>query len=304
MMDTDEQHHRQTQSSSQPYDNALKALMGEHAAEIIPQLVPEIEVIYEQNNEIKRENLRADLVYKTKVRGKDRTLNMELQTGPDSEMVHRMLRYHFELYLLYRRPVISVILYLFETSIPESPFRECEDEELLTFYYKVVALWTLDARTFVAQQVISIYPLLPGMKGANASLLIRVMMEMEQHYPRLEFARQLRRFTNILHRTKTVSEQDKQIVEEKMHEIQYDSLIDEDPVFQERLAKIKAESELEGAQNMVVDFVEARFPSLTDLAQQRVTSIRNKEMLSQLAKQVATAPDENALRWLLDSFAA
>jgi hypothetical protein len=303
-MDTDEQHHQLAQTSSQQYDNALKALMGEHAAEIIPQLVPEIEVIYEQNNEIKRENLRADLVYRTKVRGKERTLNMELQTGPDSEMVLRMLRYHFELYWLYRRPVISVILYLFETSVPESPFRECEDDELLTFHYKVVALWTLDARTFVEQHVVSIYPLLPGMKGANASLLIKAMMDMEQHYPRLEFIRQLRRFTTILHRSRTVSEQDKRTVEEKMHEIQYDSLIDEDPVMQERFAKIKAESELEGAQKIVVDVVEARFPGLTELAQQRVTLIRNKEMLSQLAKQAATAPDKNSLRWLLDSFAA
>ena len=48
--------------SSQPYDNALKGLMGDHAAEIIPEFVPEATVISEQNSEIKQENLRADLV--------------------------------------------------------------------------------------------------------------------------------------------------------------------------------------------------------------------------------------------------
>ena len=55
---------------------------------------------------------------------------------------------------------------------------------------------------------------------------------------------------------------------------------------------------------MVVNIVEARFPTLTELAGQRITLIRNTDTLGLLAKQVATAPDENAFRWLLDSFAA
>src|SRR5712691_6028828 len=135
--------------SQQPYDNALKALMGDHAAEIIPQLVPEAEVIREQNNEVSRENLRADLVYLVHYKGKSHILNMELQTSSDSEMAHRMLLYHVELYLLYRLPVISVVLYLFETNVPKSPFRESEEEELLTLHYQVLALWMLNAQEYV-----------------------------------------------------------------------------------------------------------------------------------------------------------
>src|SRR2546421_1793647 len=96
---------QQLQQSSQPYDNALKALMGDHAAEIIPQLVPDVEVIREQNNEITRENLRADLVYLIRRNGKPHILNMELQTSSDSEIVQRILRYHMELYLAYELPV-------------------------------------------------------------------------------------------------------------------------------------------------------------------------------------------------------
>ena len=49
----------------QPYDHALKSLMGDRAAEIIPQLLPEAELVSEENIEIKRELLRADLVYLT-----------------------------------------------------------------------------------------------------------------------------------------------------------------------------------------------------------------------------------------------
>ena len=58
----------------QPYDHALKSLLGDHAAEIIPQLIPDTDVIREQNVELKREMLRADLVYQVRHKGKLRTL--------------------------------------------------------------------------------------------------------------------------------------------------------------------------------------------------------------------------------------
>lgn len=38
--------------------------MGDHAAEVIPEFIPEAAVVIEQNNEIKQENLRADLTKK------------------------------------------------------------------------------------------------------------------------------------------------------------------------------------------------------------------------------------------------
>ena len=54
-------------------------------------------------------------------------------------------------------------------------------------------------------------------------------------------------------------------------DIHYDSLVDEDPEVQERVAKGKVEM----AQKMVADLVEARFPALSELAQERVTLIRD-----------------------------
>jgi hypothetical protein len=121
---------------------------------------------------------------------------------------------------------------------------------------------------------------------------------MKQRYTRPQLVRHLTRFRIILLRTKTLAEQEKRSVEEYMH--QYDSLLDEDPEIQER----ETRSEIRGAQKIVVDFVEARFPALTELAQQRVTLIENTEILSQLAKQIATVPDEDTARWLLDTFKA
>src|SRR5258708_11129868 len=181
------------------------------------------------------------------------------------------------------------------------PFRELsgDEEEILTLHYRVLALWTMDAREYVKKRIIGMYTFLPGMKGANAALLLQAIEDMNQRYPRPLFVRHLRRFKKILQRSGTVSVQDKQIVEATMHE-HYDSFVDEDPEVQERVARGK----IQIAQKMVVGLVEVRFPSLTELAQEKVTLIRNTDALDQLAKQVATIPDENTASWLLNTFAA
>lgn len=290
----------------QPYDHALKSLMSDHAAEIIPQLLSDTEVIREQNVEIKRELLRADLVYLVNYRGEAHTLNLELQTNADEDMALRMLRYHVELLIAYRLPVLSVVLYLFEANVPEPPFRETsgsQKEELLTLRYHVLTLWTLDARDYVEKRLIVMYTFLPAMKGANASLLIQALEEMKHHYTQPEFVRHTSRFRTILNRSNTIDAQDKRIVEDYM-EYHYDSLLDEDPEIKEKIAQGKLQGELQGAQTIVVTFLEARFPSLAELGQQKVTLIRSKDILSLLAKQIATAPDESTARWLLDTIAA
>ncbi|MGI9062156.1 MAG: hypothetical protein ACR2H5_26695 [Ktedonobacteraceae bacterium] len=286
----------------QPYDHALKSLMGDHAAEIIPQLLPDTEVIREQNVEIKRELLHADLVYLVNYRGEAHTLNLELQTNADEDMALRMLRYHVELLIAYRLPVLSVVLYLFEANIPESPFRETSDnakEELLTLHYQVLTLWTLDAREYVEKRLIVMYTFLSAMKGANASLLIQALEEMKQHYTQPEFVRHASRFRTILNRSNTISMQDKRIVEDYM-EYHYDSLLDEDPEVKERVARGK----IEALQEMAMEVVNDQYPTLAELAQERVLLIKQPEMLRQLVKQIYKAPDESTARWVLNTFAA
>jgi hypothetical protein len=290
-----------SQDQSQPYDRALKSLLGDEVAEILPNLLPESEFLSEQNIEIDRTTLRADLVYNIQYRGSPHILNMELQTDPDNEMAIRMLKYHVGLYDKHRLPVISMVIYPFETTIPELPFRETSGgEDLLTFHYRVLPLWRLDAQQFVRDHVVSMYTFLPDMKGANASLLIQAINEMKQRYKRPQLVRHLTRFRIILHRTKILAEQDKQSVEEYMHQYQYDSLLDEDPEIQERIARGKVEA----LQETVIMAVENKFPSLVELAQERVVLIEKLDALRQLVMLILNAPNEDTARWLLNTFKA
>ncbi len=272
----------------QPYDSALKSLLEDHVAEILPEILPESELVSEQNAEIARTNLRPDLVYLIRYRDEPHILNLELQTNLDSDMAYRMLLYHVELFGKYRLPVISMVMYPFETRLAETVFREVSGQEtLLLFQHRVLRLWTLEAEQYMHKRVICMYTLLPAMKGANASLLMRAITEMEQRYTGSHLAHHLVRFQTILQRSTTVSAQDKQIVEDRLR--MYDSLLDQ---------------EIRGQQKALLELIEVRFPALVEMAQQQVAHLNKSDELSRLMKQIALAPDEATARWLLSTLAA
>ncbi len=283
------------ETQQQPYDRALKSLMEDHAAEMVPELVPGARFIEEKNNELTRLNLRADIVYLIEYTGELRILNMELQTDAEKHMAFRMLVYNLELYDKYELPVISVVLYPFETSIPEPVFQtQASSKTRIRFDHDVLCLWTIAAEPFLRRHVVSMYTLLPAMKGITASMLLQAIAEMEQNYTGEHLRRHLRRFRTILRRSRTLSEQDKQLVEAKMRS--YDSLLESDPEIQQMKAQVRQED--------VVFVVETRFPDLVEIARRRVVRLNKNEDLHRLMKQMILAPDEKIARWVLDTFAA
>lgn len=106
---------------------------------------------------------------------------------------------------------------------------------------------------------------------------------------------------------------------------EYDSLIDNDPYFQQRLeqkmkeaaetaARMAAreaaekalkealEREVQGLQELAIEAVGDRFPALVEYARQQILLVKQPEMLRLLVRQINTAPDEAKLRWLLGTF--
>ena len=84
----------------------------------------------------------------------------------------------------------------------------------------------------------------------------------------------------------------------------YDPLWENHPKVKKIRAESKAEGEIQASRRMLVNIVKARFPALTELAQQEVTKIDNPGVLDVLAQKISTAPDESMVRWLLSSPAA
>lgn len=175
-------------------------------------------------------------------------------------------------------------------------------KEQLTFHYRVIALWTLDAIEYVEKRAIAMYTFLPGMKGVNVALLKEAIDGMKQRYTQKQLARHLTRFRTILHRSTMLTGVDKQLVEDYMQS--YDSLLDSDPYIQQKLAKKATESEIGALQQVALEAIEEQFPALIDQGRERVVQVKQPDLLRLLVKQIYKAPDEKTARWLLDTLTA
>jgi predicted transposase YdaD len=293
----------------QPYDSSLKSFLEGMAAQVIPELLAGAEVEEELNVEVLKPPLRADRVYRIRYKEEKCILQVELETKGDSKIVYRLLEYYGILYRKHRKPIISVVIYPFRTAIPESPLRiVVGSEEVLTFHFYVVALWLLDAQSYVRRRVVSMYALLPTMQGATYDVLKQALDEMkEDHGERRKLAEQILLFDTFLQRTDTVSSEDKHKIEEYMD--MFDSLLEESRFVRKKRAEGKVEGKIEGKiegtmetlRQVIVEFVQTRFPSLTTLAQQQVSHVNEPQRLHELVMQLAVVDGEEAAQKLLKS---
>ena len=110
----------------------------------------------------------------------------------------------------------------------------------------------------------------------------------------------------VLRRVKTLARSEKREFEERLN--MWDDLMERDPkmkkIRKESEAKGKAQGIAEGLQKAVITVVTLRFPPLTELAQQKVSRVRQPDTLNLLLEQVTSVSDEEAARLLLDGIAA
>jgi predicted transposase YdaD len=310
-----------SQQQQQPYDNTLKSLIEGHEQEMLPLFLQGAVFLAVLNIEVLRTPLRVDRVYKVRYRGRVYILHLEFESGSDGKMAYRLLSYHSYFLEKYDAlPIISIIIYPFPTSIAESPLREMDgDKEILTFHFQVLCLWRLDAEHFIREHIVSMYALLPTMRGVNAQMLNQAIDEMAQWYQGndAQLANQLKWLGVMLRRAEIMPLEDKHEIEERLD--MWDNLLEQDPYLQKKIARGRiegeakgkaegeakgkaegrAKGEIEGLQNAVVRIVKGRFPDLAEQAQQKVTQVHDASILYYLIEQLAAAPDETVARWLL-----
>jgi len=300
-------YHLENNKEAQPYDSLLKALFGKEASEIISTLLPGAELLgdprdEEQNIEIDRSMLKADLIFRIRYQAELVILNLELETGADSGMERRLLQYHVQLHAKYNKPVLSVIIYPFKCKVQQPPYHErCGDKVLLTMHHIVICLWELDGQPIVRNRIMCLYVLLPAMKDLTADLLKQAIREIIQHYGPRQGAEHLMWFHLMLKRTTTVSDEAKRIVEEEldMHS-QYKDFLKENPVVHQFIieGEIRGEikGKIEGVREAILRTLSLRFSdSLVELARQVLGDIQDIEALYQL-QDVAVMSDEQGVR--------
>jgi predicted transposase YdaD len=314
-----------TQEQQQPYDNLLESLLEGREQRLLPYFLATVEYLETLDLEVHRTTLRVDRVYKVLYRGRIYILHIEFESGSDNDMSERLLEYHVYFYRKYKQPVISIIVYPFQTKMAESPLREMGgDEEILVFHFRVFPLWKLSAEQFLHEHIVLIYSLLPTMQGANARLLHQAIDEMIEYYRDNpgQLGQEFKWMGIVLRRADTVPLEDKREIEVRLN--MYDDLIEQDPKMKKMRAeseakgraegevkgkaegevKGKAEGEAKGLQDALVTVVEERFPPLAEFAQKKVTRITKPDALKLLLKGITAAPNEEAARLLLELLAA
>lgn len=289
------------QEQQQPFDTTFKAWIKEQAREILPVLLPGAILLEAIDVERIKPTMRVDRVFRVLYKGKQYILHIEFETGADNNMPARLLVYNAMLYYEHQLPVISIIVYPFTTRMAESPLRVIQDDqELLIFHFLTLPLFKLDAEQYVRDHVLCMYPLLPTMQGTDHPLMKQAMDELAARYQDDEtsLAEQFVWMELLLDRTDTISLQEKDAIHEELK--MYDHLWNESP----RIKQMRIENEVQVLQRTFVNIVKARFPALTELAQQKVAQINNSGALDLLIEQISIAPDEAMVRFLLTPSAA
>ncbi len=220
-------------------------------------------------------------------------------------MSSRLLVYNAVLYNEHELPVISIIVYPFRTRLAQSPLHiRTKRDEILTFHFKTLPLFTLEAEQFIQEHISCMYPLLPTMHGANTALIQQAMDELAALYreDEITLSQQLIWMEIFLERTDTISKSEKYDIQEKLD--MYDKLWDENPKVQRIRAESEAKGKVETLQNMLVTTIELRFPALSDLAKRQVLRIQKPDALDLLFRQITVASDENFVRSILTSSVA
>jgi hypothetical protein len=121
----------------------------------------------------------------------------------------------------------------------------------------------------------------------------------EEHSESRRLAEQILLFDTFLQRSGTVLPEDKHKIEEYMD--MFDSLLEESRFVRKKRAEGKIEGTIETLRQVIVEFVQTRFPSLTNLAQQKVAHVNEPQRLHGLIMQMATVDDEEDAQKLLNA---
>ena len=288
--------------SQQPYDTPMKGMFKEDAEELIPIFLEGAIFTRTLDIEVLRPPMRTDSAYGMIYHERSAILQIEFQAGEDEDIVYRSLIYHASLLRDYKRPVISMIVYLFQSNSDQPPLRETiADEELLIYHYRLVELWKLDARKYIADHEISIYPLLAAMGHAHAELLQQAIDELVEHYnyDEAKLGRRLLWFSTFLQRTRMVTPREKQKVCERLETFEH--LLETNEFVQKQRALGFSQGEEQATRQDLVLLVKKLYPSLTTLAEQRVAQVQKAEALRTVFGLILEAPDEATARAVLDS---
>ncbi|MBO0784085.1 MAG: hypothetical protein J2P37_35210, partial [Ktedonobacteraceae bacterium] len=290
------------------YDTSFQDYLNEHIGELLPQFLTG--AVYQNRLDVTiiRPTMRSDRVYRVIYHDKPHIVHFEIQIGYEKKFPARLHVYNSVLNYDHTLPVITIVIYPFRVAMASSPYLIQSGERLIDrFEFVTVPLFEQDARKFVRNQVLSMYPLLPTMQYVDQKLIQQVMTELAAFYGENEYAlgRQFKWLRLCLNRTDTISDMEKERIQEVL--MMYNRLWEEDPDVQrtravgrnEGIIVGRNEGKLENQREMILLLVEKRFPHLKEMAEQHIAQIGELSELRSLFDRLLLETSEETVHTLL-----
>lgn len=293
------------------WDDALKIYIGDNAQDLLEWIYGKRIVIKRKlQTEFKVSTIEADSLFDSEVmefegeeEGEPTLFHMEVQSTNDPEMPERMLGYAYSAKRAHHREVYSSVLYLREVgTVPQSPLQwKRHGQTYMFFDYTVVDLSKVPFEELRQTGRINLLPLLVLTDGANRTRVEEIITELgEAKKADLLFATKL--FADLVFK----DEEDQQWLE-RIFAMYRDPLV-QTPTYQKILREGREEGlqegKLEALRQSVLKVIGIRFPTLAELARERVARASKPDVIETVFSALLTVDDEKTARTLLELLAA
>ena len=280
------------------WDDSIKIYIRENAQDLITWLWKGAQVRRHLQTEYKIRTIDADSVLEIELEndGKGMLFHIEVQSTRDLTIPQRLLQYSVEANHQHDLPVYSCVIYLRDVGeVPRPPLRwhRLDGQEILRFDYLSIELAKIPIEELRATGLVGLKPLFVLTKGgANHSVMEEVATELgeAQQFGLLSMSKM---FADLV-----FGEEDQDWIERIF-------AMYTDPLAQTRTyRKLVNQGVLQGLQEAFLSVVDVRFPTLSELAREKVTQATKPDAINLVLKGIAAAPDETAARILIELLAA
>jgi len=318
-------------AESKPWDSTLKRLIQINPTAFVKWLVPGAVFIKERPHELENQKREVDALLEIFIDGQVVLLHIEFQTYNDTTMAERLLLYNVLARSVYNLPVISCVIYLLQDgSVRQSPLLVTlpNGKKLLEFHFESVEIGQLSPEDILNLGIVALLPLLPLTKGgASRAELLRMFAELKKQREPHETEMQATELELIGYTLASLILRKNNIDLEwlirrlrEMHDI-----IREAPIYQEILREGREEGIERGlkeglergleqgleqglergretSNGILLMLTQAHFPSLVNLLQKQIATIKDLEVLQELASKILSAKTVDEARTYILGF--
>ena len=275
------------------WDLYAKDLLRERPQDFVELILPGARYIARRESQFQMREIRLDRLIEVEYCGQRILINLEIQAAKDPRMGMRLLRYSLAAVEEYNLPVLSCVIYLqhvAESSEPPLCWEIFEGRCVLWFDFVCIRLAEMTTAELRQMNLLGLLPLFILSKdGKNFKVLDEIVTRLHEGNEQ-----ELLALTRLFAELVFVSDIERTQVVRRFAMLQN---IEDTPTYK----RLVQQGRIEGARQILVHLVQARFPSLRSLAEKQFATITDLHVLHQAASQIGSARTARDTRQYLQS---